>query len=150
MGQSLNYNYVHIVFSTKNRVPFIKPPIEDELHNYLGGICKSFECQPLKVGGFTDHVHVLCSLSKKVTSMKLVEEIKSHSSKWMKTKSDLLKNFYWQNGYGLFSVTPTQIDGLVGYIANQHEHHRKVTFQEEFLYFLKKFKIDFDDRYVWD
>lgn len=70
MGQSLNYNYVHIVFSIKNRVAFIKPPIEDELHNYLGGICKSLECQPLKVGGYTNHVHVLCVLSKKVTSMK--------------------------------------------------------------------------------
>lgn len=79
-----------------------------------------------------------------------MEEIKSHSSKWMKTKSDTLKNFYWQNGYGLFSVTATDIDGLVEYIANQHEHHRKVTFQEEFLYFLKKYKIDFDERYVWD
>ena len=103
MGQSLVKNYVHIVFSTKYRQPLIYPPYEDELHSYLGGICKSMDCQPIKIGGYTDHVHMLCRLSQKIALMKLLEEVKSHSSKWMKTKDRSLSNFYWQNGYGAFS-----------------------------------------------
>lgn len=97
-----------------------------------------------------DHVHILCMLSKKVALMKLLEEVKSHSSKWMKTKDESLKNFYWQNGYGAFSVNPVQIETVVTYIENQHEHHRKKSFQEEYLAFLKKYKVEYDERYVWD
>ena len=87
MGQSLNKIYVHLVFSTKHRNPLITDSIKDELFNYLGGICKNLECNPIQVGGYKDHVHILCLLSKKITLMKLLEEIKSHSSKWIKTKS---------------------------------------------------------------
>lgn len=82
--------------------------------------------------------------------MKLVEELKSHASKWMKTKDESLKNFYWQNGYGAFSVNPSQIDIVIRYIQNQHEHHRKKTFQDEYRAFLKKYKVEFDERYVWE
>lgn len=150
MGQSLVKNYIHIVFSTKYRTPMIKAPYEEELHSYLGGICKNLECQPLKVGGYSDHVHILCMLSKKIALMKLVEEVKSHSSKWMKTKDDALTNFFWQDGYGAFSVNPAEVDTVITYIENQHMHHSKKTFQDEYRAFLKKYKVEYDERYVWD
>ena len=117
MGQSLVKNYVHIVFSTKNHVPFIQPPVDEELYHYLGGICNNLECQVLKIGSYVDHIHILCMLSKKIALMKLVEELKSHSSKWMKTKGRNLEKFYWQDGYGAFSVNPSQVDKVIEYIA---------------------------------
>lgn len=150
MGQSLVKNYLHIVFSTKYRAPIIHPPYELELHAYLGGICNNLECHTLKVGGYTDHVHILCLLSKKIALMKLLEEVKSHSSKWMKTKDFSLKNFYWQDGYGAFSVNPAQVDKVIAYIENQHEHHRKKDFQNEYRSYLKKYNVEYDERYVWD
>lgn len=110
MGQSLNKVYVHLVFSTKYRQPFITDSIKDELFSYLGGICRNMECNPVQVGGHKDHVHILCLLSKKIALMKLIEEIKSHSSKWIKTKDSEYENFYWQNGYGAFSVNPVEIE----------------------------------------
>ncbi len=150
MGQSLVKNYIHIVFSTKYRQPLIQQPVEAALHSYLGGICNHLECQAIKVGGYTDHIHILCMLSKKIALMKLMEEIKSHSSKWIKTKGDAYKKFYWQDGYGAFSVKPPEVNTVIAYIANQHEHHRKKTFPEEYRAFLKKYKVDYDERYVWD
>jgi putative transposase len=150
MSQSLVKNYLHIVFSTKLRQPLIFPAIEPELYSYLGGICNSLECSPIKIGGDTDHVHVLCLLSKKIALIKLLEEMKSHSSKWMKTKDERLKNFYWQDGYGAFSINPAQVDVVKAYIENQHQHHAKKTFQDEYRAFLKKYKVEYDERYVWD
>lgn len=150
MGQSLVNNYIHLVFSTKHRHLLIHPPIEAELHSYLGGICNKLECQVLKVGGYTDHVHILFKLSKKIALMKVVEEVKSHSSKWVKTKGEDYRNFYWQDGYGAFSVNSAQVEVVIKYIANQHEHHRKKSFQEEFRVFLKKYAVEYDERYVWD
>lgn len=150
MGQSLVKNYVHIVFSTKHRAHLIKEPVQSELYSYIGGICNNLECTPIKIGGYSDHVHVLCMLSKKIALMKLLEEIKSHSSKWIKTKDESLKNFYWQNGYGAFSVNPAQVDVVSAYIANQEEHHRKKNFQEEYKAFLEEYEAEYDERYVWD
>lgn len=150
MGQSLVKNYIHLVFSTKHRQHLIHPPVEEELHSYLGGICKNLGCQPLKVGGYTDHIHMLFVLSQKIALMKVVEEVKSHSSKWIKTKGEGYDNFYWQDGYGAFSVNPRQVDRVIAYIANQKEHHGKKTFQDEYRGFLKRYKVDYDERYVWD
>lgn len=150
MGQSLVKNYLHIVFSTKHRQAMIHPPIEAELHAYLGGICRNSECPPIIVGGYTDHIHILCLLSKKITLMKLMEELKSHSSKWMKTKAESLHNFYWQDGYGAFSVNPREVDSVIQYIANQKEHHHKKTFQDEYRAFLERYTVEYDERYVWD
>ncbi len=149
MGQSLVKNYIHIVFSTKNHKPMITPFYEEELHSYIGGVCKNLDCQPIKIGGYNDHVHILCMLSKKIALMKLIEEVKSHSSKWMKTKEESLKNFYWQDGYGTFSVNPSEVDTVVAYITNQHNHHRTLSFKEEYRAFLDKYKVDYDERYVW-
>lgn len=150
MGQSLVKNYLHIVFSTKYRQALITEAIESELHAYLGGICKNLECHPIIVGGYVDHIHILCLLSKKIALMKLLEELKSHSSKWIKTKGETFSNFYWQDGYGAFSVNPSEVDTVIRYIANQKEHHRKKVFQEEYRAFLKKYQVEYDERYVWD
>ena len=150
MGQSLVKNYIHIIFSTKYRIPLILDSIQTELYSYIGGICKQLECYPIKIGGFIDHVHILCMLSKKVPLVKLLEEIKAHSSKWIKTKDDTFSKFYWQNGYGAFSVNPDEIDKVIAYIENQKEHHLKKTFQDEYRVFLKKYNVEFDEKYVWD
>lgn len=149
MGQSLVKNYVHIVFSTKNHQKLIDGGIEDELYAYLGGVCKLLECQPIKIGGHHDHAHILCMLSKNLALAKLLEEVKSHSSKWIKTKGDPYKNFYWQEGYGAFSVNPSEIDVVADYISRQKEHHLKRSFQEEYRAFLRKYQVEYDERYVW-
>lgn len=163
MGQSLVKNYIHIVFSTKYREPLIHPSLESELHSYmcwsfasltariciLTGICNKLECQPVIVGGYTDHIHILCMLSKKIALMELVEKIKSHSSKWIKTKDKSLENFYWQNGYGAFSVNQGGLDRVKDYIKKQHEHHSIKSFQDEYIGLLYKHSVAFDERYVW-
>ena len=150
MPQSLVKNYMHITFSTKNRYPFIDKRIQEELFSYLGGICKNLECNPLIVGGHQDHIHILCLLSRKIALMKLIEELKTHSSKWIKTKGQQYQKFYWQNGYGGFSIHPAQIDVVKGYISTQNEHHKKKSFKDEYLAFLKEYNISYDERYVWD
>lgn len=150
MSQSLTLLCTHIIFSTKNRQPFIDDKIEPLLHAYLGAVCNEMDCLPVKVGGYTDHVHVLCLLSKKIALMDLLEEIKRRSSKWIKTQGDAYHQFYWQSGYGAFSVNPSQLDVVIKYISNQHEHHKKTIFQDEYRAFLKKYNVDFDERYVWD
>ena len=150
MPQSLVHNYIHITFSTKNRYPYIDKSICDELFSYLGGICKNLECNPIIVGGHKDHVHLLCLLSRRIALMKLIEELKSHSSKWIKTKGIKYQMFYWQRGYGGFSVNPTEINIVKQYILKQEEHHRKRTFQDEYRAILKKYNMKYDERYVWD
>lgn len=150
MSQSLAKNYIHIVFSTKHREQLIYPPLEGDLHPYLGGICNDLECQPIKIGGYTDHVHILCILSMKIALMKFMEEVKSSSTRWYKTKDKSLANFYWQDGYGAFSVSPTHVEKVEAYIENQHAHHSKTNFQDEYRQIMKKNKIDFDERFIWD
>jgi REP element-mobilizing transposase RayT len=97
-----------------------------------------------------DHVHLLFRLGRKRSLAEIVEEVKKSSSKWIKTKGPQYKDFYWQSGYGAFSIGQSGIDALKAYIANQKEHHRKKTFQEEFREFLAKYQIEYDERYVWD
>lgn len=148
MPQSLVKNYIHITFSTKNRLPLIQPSIKEELFSYLGGTSKELESQPLIVGGTNNHVHLLVNLSRKIALMSLIEKLKTHSSKWIKTKDSDFKDFYWQKGYGGFSVNPQQVEVVREYISNQEAHHKKVTFQEEYLAFLKKYNIDYDECYI--
>lgn len=150
MPQSLVKNYMHISFSTKNRHPFIDSTIKDQLFSYLGGICKNLECNPIIVGGHKEHVHILCMLSRKIALMKLIEELKTHSSKWIKTKGQQYRKFYWQYGYGGFSIHPSQINVIKNYILTQEEHHKKISFKEEYRAFLQEYEINYDERYVWD
>ncbi len=150
MPQSLSKVYLHITFSTKGRYPFIDDEIKSRLFEYLGGICKGLECNPVEVGGYKDHVHILCLLSKKVSLMKLMEEVKKQSSKWIKTINSKYEQFYWQDGYGAFSVNPSEIDVVIAYIKNQKEHHKNKPYKDELLAFLKKYGVDYDERYLWD
>jgi REP element-mobilizing transposase RayT len=150
MPQSLSQVYVHLTFSTKNRYPFIDDEIKNDLWEYLGSICRGLECNPIRVGGHNDHVHICCLLSKKITQIKFIEEVKKQSSKWIKTKGERYSKFYWQDGYGIFSVNPSEIDVVVEYIKNQAEHHKNRTFQSELVAFLKKYNVEYDERYLWD
>ncbi len=150
MPQSLVKNYIHITFSTKNRQRLIDKSIQQELFGYLGGICKNLECNPIIVGGHIDHVHILCLLSRKIPLMKLIEKLKSSSSKWIKSKGDQYQKFYWQNGYGGFSIHQEQVETLKRYIANQEDHHKKLTFTDEYYSLLKHYNIEYDEQYIWD
>lgn len=150
MGQSLTAVYLHIVFSTKFRQPLIVPGVEDALNKYLGGICNSLECTPVRIGGYTDHVHILCLLSRKITIAKLVMEIKSNSSRWIKTIDSSYCNFFWQDGYGAFSVSKSAVPRTIDYIARQKQHHQKQGFQTEFIHFLTSHDISYDEKYIWE
>jgi len=150
MGQSLSKVYMHIIFSTKKHYPFIDDSIENALFEYIGGICKNLHCNPIRVGVFKDHVHILCLLSKQITQIKILEEIKKCSSKWIKSKGSAYSNFYWQDGYGIFSVNPSQLKVVSDYIKSQRSHHAKQSFKDELRIFLSKYNIDFDERYIWD
>lgn len=150
MPQSLSKVYVHIVFSTKDRHPFLDISISQQLYKYLGGICKNMECWPVEIGGYRDHVHILCTLSRTVTQSKLLEELKKNSSKWIKTKEAKFANFSWQRGYAIFSVNSNDPAGLINYIQNQEEHHSQNNYQTELRKLFKRYKMDYDERYVWD
>lgn len=150
MPQSLSKVYVHVTFSTKHRKNLIDDDISEPLYAYPGGICKGMGCNPIKVGGHKNHVHILCILSRKVAQMTLLEEVKKRSSAWIKKKAGKYQNFYWQDGYGIFSVNPTGIGIVENYIVNQEEHHSNKSFEDEFRAFLKKYNVDYDERYVWD
>lgn len=150
MPQSLIKNYIHLIFSTKNRVPVLDEAIQPEMFRYIAGICSGNNCIPIEIGGYTNHVHALFLLSKKIALMKIVEEIKAHSSGWIKKRGEAYQNFYWQSGYGAFSINPSEVDIVVAYIRNQKEHHRKKTFEEEYRGFLKKYGVEYDEQYVWD
>jgi REP element-mobilizing transposase RayT len=151
MPQSLAQIYLHIVFSTKDRRPLLQDPvIRDEMHKYLGGICNGLDCPVLRVGGVEDHVHILCRFGRTVSIAELIKELKRASSIWVKTKGATYDDFHWQGGYGVFSVSPAHVEAVREYIANQEQHHRKVTFQEEFRRLLAKYGLEYDERYVWD
>jgi len=149
MGQSLSYLLVHSVFSTKDRHPFLRSEeTRNEIYAYMAGILKNLECHPVKIGGVDDHVHILISLSKNMAFSQLIGRLKGSSSKRLKEKG--VQGFAWQNGYGAFSVSESNVEAVTAYITNQDEHHRKFSFQEEFRELLKRHRIAFDEKYVWD
>lgn len=148
MSQSFVQIYVHIVFHTKDNVKVIREDIENELFAYLGGILRNYKSTPLQIGGTSDHIHILCSLPKTMAPADLVEEIKKSSSKWIKTKGVHYKNFYWQDGYGGFSVSNSGVETVKRYILNQKNHHEKVSFIDEYKTLLEAYGIPFEDRYL--
>lgn len=150
MPQSLVQNYLHITFSTKGREPWIDKSIQEKLHAYMAGICNEMECYAIEIGGVEDHVHILCLVNQKIPVMKLLENVKKNSSKWIKTQGEQYEYFYCQNGYGAFSVNPSQIEIVRQYIQNQEEHHKDKSYQEEVRMFLKKYNVEYDEKYVWD
>jgi len=151
MSQSLSKILVHIVFSTKHRKTFLKDEaVRGELHAYTIGVLKSLESPSLAINSVEDHIHILCVLSRKIAVMKLIEEIKTSTSKWIKTKGPAYRSFYWQGGYGAFSVSESKRSEVEQYIHRQQEHHKRLTFQEEFRSLCAKHGVDIDERYVWD
>jgi REP element-mobilizing transposase RayT len=151
MPQSLAQIYLHLVFSTKCRAAFlVDPAIRKELHAYLVGICRNLGSPSLLTGGTADHVHILCCFSRGTTVSDFVRELKRDSSKWIKTKGTDLAAFHWQDGYGVFSVSPSHVTPLRQYIADQEAHHHKESYQDEFRRLLRKYGVQYDERYVWD
>lgn len=150
MPQSLSKVYVHITFSTKHREDLIDVEIQEQLFEYLGGTCKGLECNPVKIGGHTDHIHILCLLSRKISQATLLESLKKDSSKWIKTISNKYQHFYWQRGYGIFSVNYMKIDTVIHYIKHQKEHHQQNSFRNEYRALLEQNSIQYDESYVWD
>jgi len=150
MSQSLSSVLVHLVFSTKNREPFITPAIETELHPYMATIFRELKSPALAIDGTSDHVHVLFSLARVLTIADVVEEIKTSTSKWIKTKGPEYRNFHWQRGYGAFSIGQSNLELLKRYIRQQKEHHKHVTFQDEYRKFLNVYGIDYDEKYIWE
>jgi len=151
MPQSLSAVYLHLVFSTKNRIAFLKDPgIRAETHAYLAGISKKLDCPAILVGGVGDHVHMLARQSRTISQAEWVKELKRASSFGMKERHPLLKDFAWQSGYGIFSVSQSNVEKVTAYIAGQEEHHRVKSFQDEFRTMLTKHGITWDKQYVWD
>jgi REP element-mobilizing transposase RayT len=150
MPQSLAHILVHLVFSTKDREPFLTPAIRPSLHAYLAEVARNAGCGCYRVGGVFDHVHLAITLSRTICVATLVETVKTSSSKWIKPQSPSLGGFAWQRGYGVFSVAPSDRDALCSYIDNQEEHHRRQSFQDEYRTFLMKYGVTYDERYVWD
>ena len=150
MPQFLSSILVHLIFSTKNREPFITEPVEKELHPYMASIFRALKSPSLTIDGTTDHVHILFSLGRVIRIADLLEEVKTESSKWIKTKGPAFRRFHWQKGYGAFSIGQSQVPILKRYIAKQELHHQRITFQDEYRRLLKTYGIDYDERYVWD
>jgi REP element-mobilizing transposase RayT len=148
MPQTLSFNLVHIIFSTKHRAPLILDDVLAALHAYMAGTVRKLDCECFRVGGVADHVHLAVRLGTTKTAARVVSEIKTGSSVWMKEQG--VRNFAWQRGYALFSVSPADVGALMRYIDEQKTHHRKRDFQDEMRAFFEKYHIGFDERYVWD
>jgi putative transposase len=151
VAQSLAKILLHVVFSTKDRQPFLRDKLlREALHRYLGGILENLDCQPLMIGGVEDHIHALFVLSRTAVTADAIKELKRSSSVWLKRRSPELASFAWQSGYGAFSIGFSQVDAVRSYIVRQEEHHRKTSFQEEYRELLSRYEIAYDERYVWD
>jgi len=150
VAQSLSRVIVHLVFSTKNRHPFLASSVRAELHPYIGGILRGQGCVPLQTGGVEDHVHTLFVLPRTKTVAQIAEEVKRSTSVWIKPKLDNLRTFGWQSGYGAFSISHRDIDAAVHYIQTQEIHHQRVSFQDEYRALMKEVGIEIDERYAWE
>ena len=152
MPQSLAQITIHIVFSTKNRERSLQSSeLRDQFYAYMATILRDNVDSPaLLINGVEDHIHGLISLSRKFAIMKVIEEAKTETSKWMKRQSSELRSFAWQAGYGAFSVSESHISQVRAYIGNQEEHHKKMTFQDEFRKLCKRHRVAIDERYLWD
>jgi putative transposase len=150
MPQSLSTVIIHIIFSTKNREPWLDSDIRPRMNAYLATVCRDLGGDAVRVGGVNDHVHILTTLPRTLSQAQMIEQIKKTSSKWIKNINARYRGFLWQRGYGAFSVSPSQVDATLQYIETQQDHHRTRTFQEEYRELLRKHGVQFDERYVWD
>ena len=150
MPQSLFKFLVHIVFSTKNRADLITPEIENDLFGYIHGIVENNGAKLIIANGTANHIHLLVSLPRKIDVSELIGDIKRDSSGWIKKQDAKFAQFYWQKGYGAFSIGQSQVETVVNYIKKQKEHHQERDFKDEYRALLKKYEIDYDERFVWD
>src|SRR4029077_16456136 len=150
MPQSLAKTLVHLVFSTKNREPILTDSVRGPLCAYVSGVLRDLDSHPIAINAWRDHVHVLFVLSKNHSLSQIVMEVKRATSKWIKTQGTEFAKFHWQNGYGTFSIGQSGVDEVKTYIADQAKHHQVKSFEDEFRAFLKRYQVEFDERYVWD
>ena len=150
MSQSLSNVILHIIFSTKDREPWLGPKVRPRAHAYLSTVCRELGATFVHVGGVSDHVHLVTNLPRTLSQAELIEHTKKTSSKWIKGLDAQYRGFAWQRGYGAFSVSPSRLQTVLKYIDSQQEHHRTRTFQDEYRSLLRKHDVDFDERYVWD
>ena len=150
MSQSLAKIYVHLIFSTKNRERLISARIQSDLHSYMGGILKDLGCNPVEINTEPDHAHCLFTLARTETVSTVVGQLKKGSNDWLRTQGSEFANFYWQGGYGVFSISQSAVDEVREYIRTQQQHHQRLSFQEEYRAFLRRYAIEFDERYIWD
>jgi len=149
MAQSLARIYLHIVFGTKYRLPLIPEEVEDDLYRYMAGILNNMDGTAIKIGGVSDHVHILNTMPRTISVSKMIGILKKDSSKWLKTRSDKYKKFRWQDGYGVFSVSQKDVNRVKRYIENQHRHHSRKSFKDEYTTFLNACDVKYDERYIW-
>ena len=149
MPQSLSNILVHLIFSTKNRAPLIFTDVESELHAYIVTTLGNMNCQSLRVNGTQDHLHILFRLARTKALSDVVQEVKTSTSKWIKQRDSRCHQFAWQDGYGAFSVSQSKAADVIRYIEGQKEHHRTQSFQDEFREFLRRYEVEFDEKYVW-
>ncbi len=150
MPQSLARLHIHLVFSTKNRERIITDDVRSTLHAYMATVLQNLGCAPVLINSVEDHAHLLFDLARTISISQAVEDVKKSSSKWIKTQGPEFAGFAWQAGYGAFAVSESNVETVRAYIANQREHHRTKTFQEEYRAFLERHNVAFDERYVWD
>ncbi len=153
MSQSLAQVYLHIIYHVSPTGPQIPSKLLNELHHYHAGYFKKHNSPAIAIGGIEDHVHILCRLDRTQAIAAVVQQIKKASSKWIKQQYatyPMLSKFHWQNGYGVFSVSHSKIDCVKDYILKQRDHHKTMTFREEYLLFLKKHNVEFNDKYLWN
>lgn len=150
MPQSLSNVIIHLVFSTKNRNPWITPALQGRFHAYLATLARDQDCQAYRVGGVEDHVHLAIRLARTLSQADLVQSLKTKSAKWIKKQDPTCHDFQWQLGYGCFSISASHLDQLIAYIDRQEEYHRNRTFQDEFRLLCQRYRVTFDERYCWD
>jgi putative transposase len=150
MPQSFAYLNCHIIFSTKNREPLLLPDFTPRLYEYIGGTVRAKGGSLVAAGGMPDHIHLSVAMGREMSAADTVRDVKSNSSRWIHETIADLRGFAWQSGYGAFSVSRSNLDDVKWYITSQPEHHRVRSFQEEFLAFLKRHEIEYDERYIWD
>jgi len=150
MPQSLSKVVLHLVFSTRNREPWLDLDVRPRMHAYLATTCRDLGAELVRVGGVADRVHIVATLPRTVSQAQMVEQIKKTSSKWIKARDPRYRGFFWQRGYGAFSVSSSQLAAVLKYVDAQEQHHRTRTFQEEYRDLLRRHGVDFDERYVWD
>jgi REP-associated tyrosine transposase len=150
MANTYTALHYHFVFSTKNRQPWISQEIEERIWDYLGGIARANGMKPVKIGGIEDHIHMLVGAPPTIAPSKIAQLVKGGSSAWIHDTFAELVDFEWQDGYGAFTVSKSAVPEVIGYIANQREHHRTMTFRDEYRLLLVRHGIEYDERFVWD